>query len=86
MEFVGGGSLTEILEQFPNIQMNEPQIAFVVRSALKGLAKIHQENKIHRDIKSDNILISLEGVVKIADFGFAVQLTEGEFFFWMMSI
>jgi len=32
MEFVGGGSLTEILEQFPNLQMNESQIAFVAKS------------------------------------------------------
>jgi serine/threonine protein kinase len=42
---------------------------------LAGLSCIHTSHKIHRDIKSDNILLNQDGDVKIADFGFAAQLT-----------
>jgi len=75
MEFMEFGSLTEILDQFYNLKMSEAQMATVCLATLKGLHAIHVSHKVHRDIKSDNILINAEGVVKIADFGFAAQLT-----------
>jgi len=75
MEFMGLGSITDILDQFITLPMNESQIAAVCLGTLKGLACIHSSHKIHRDIKSDNILVNDNGVVKIADFGFAAQLT-----------
>lgn len=76
MEYMGGGCLTEILEQFDTLQMNEEQIAWVCQETLKGLAYIHSLHRIHRDIKSDNILLGDTGDVKIADFGYAAQLTK----------
>lgn len=36
---------------------------------------MHQKKKVHRDLKSDNILMNKQGEIKIADFGFATQLT-----------
>jgi len=76
MEFMGGGCLTEVLEQFENgIQMTEGQIASACAATLKGLAYIHTLHRIHRDIKSDNILLGEDGSVKLADFGYAAQLT-----------
>jgi len=75
MEFMDGGCLTEILEQFENVKMNEEQIAWVCRETLNGLAYIHSLHRVHRDIKSDNILLGTRGEVKIADFGYAAQLT-----------
>ena len=42
---------------------------------LKGLVDLHSRNIIHRDIKSDNILIKANGEIKIADFGYSVILT-----------
>jgi len=76
MEYMGGGCLTEILEQFDYCHMSEAHIAWVCKETLKGLKYIHSLHRIHRDIKSDNMLLSSEGDVKIADFGYAAQLTQ----------
>jgi len=75
LEFMGGGSLTEILEMFGFVKMTEPQIAYVTLESLKALFFLHNQFRIHRDIKSDNILLGDSGEVKLADFGFAAQLT-----------
>ena len=53
----------------------EPLIAYVAFELLQGLYCLHKQHRIHRDIKSDNILLSVEGEVKLADFGHSVQLT-----------
>jgi len=76
MEYMGGGCLTDVLECFDDIQMNEQQIAYVTRETLQSLAYVHAHHRIHRDIKSDNILLSIDGAVKLADFGYAAQLTK----------
>lgn len=46
-----------------------------MRGILKGLISIHNKKQIHRDLKSDNILLNQRGQIKIADFGYALQLT-----------
>ena len=76
MELMSSGCLTDILDQFQFIQLTEPQIAFICGQVLSGLSFIHSCHRIHRDIKSDNILIGKDGSVKIADFGYAAQLTK----------
>ncbi|ORX80340.1 Pkinase-domain-containing protein [Anaeromyces robustus] len=73
MEYVSGGTLTDILV---NNFMNESQISVVCREVLQGLVFLHSKNIIHRDIKSDNILLSMEGDIKLTDFGFCAQLSE----------
>jgi len=76
MEYMNGGSLTDILELIKYTRLTEPQIAFVIKECLKAIAYIHGLHCVHRDIKSDNILLDLNGSVKLADFGYAVQLTK----------
>jgi len=78
MEMMSGGCLTDILDQYESdVKLTEGQIAFVCQQVLAGLSYIHSCHRIHRDIKSDNILIAGDGAVKIADFGYAAQLTKG---------
>lgn len=74
IELMSGGCLTDIIDTYA--EWSEERIAYVIRELLKGLAFLHRHHRLHRDIKSDNILVSLEGHVKIADFGFAVNLTK----------
>jgi len=76
MEFMDGGCLTDILEQFDEIKLTEGQIAHCCRETLKALSYIHSLHRIHRDIKSDNVLLTTNGEVKLADFGYAAQLTQ----------
>jgi serine/threonine protein kinase len=63
MEYMMGGNLTQIVT---NCLLSESQIATVCREVLLGLQFLHMNDIIHRDIKSDNILLSLKGEVKIS--------------------
>ena len=63
MEFMEGGSLTDVVTFN---MMTEGMIASVCRETLKGLLHLHSKGVIHRDIKSDNILLSMEGNIKLS--------------------
>ncbi|KAK2103812.1 Serine/threonine-protein kinase PAK 6 [Saguinus oedipus] len=60
MEFLQGGALTDIVSQ---VRLNEEQIATVCEAVLQALAYLHAQGVIHRDIKSDSILLTLDGRV-----------------------
>ncbi|XP_012881791.1 PREDICTED: mitogen-activated protein kinase kinase kinase kinase 1 [Dipodomys ordii] len=72
MEFCGAGSLQDIYQVTGSL--SELQISYVCREVLQGLAYLHSQKKIHRDIKGANILINDGGEVRLADFGISAQI------------
>src|ERR1700760_4709694 len=76
MELVEGGTLRELLaERGP---MPPHAVAAVLAPVLSGLAVAHRAGLVHRDVKPENVLISDDGDVKIADFGLVRALAEAK--------
>ena len=63
-------ALTPVIARMRN-NYSENAIKYVLRQTLLGLQYLHQKHIIHRDIKSDNILVDKSGQVKLADFGYS---------------
>ncbi|KAM3669150.1 serine/threonine-protein kinase PAK 3-like [Ammospiza maritima maritima] len=72
IEYMDGGVLSDIVSQ---TCLSEDEMAAISRECLQGLDFLHSNDVIHRDVKSDNILLRTDGSVKLADFGLATQLT-----------
>jgi serine/threonine-protein kinase len=69
MELVRGRTLRDLLQARGRLTVAE---AFaVLEPVLSGLTAAHRAGIVHRDIKPENVLISTDGVVKVADFGLA---------------
>lgn len=74
MEYLGGGCLTNLLSVSGSIP--DQITAYIMREMVLALAFLHKNHRLHRDIKSDNVLVSMDGMVKLSDFGFCAQLTQ----------
>jgi p21-activated kinase 1 len=65
MEYMDGGSLADVI--MANL-MTEGQIAAVSRETAQGLQHLHKRGVIHRDVKSENMLLSLTGDIKLSTY------------------
>ncbi|NXM18884.1 M3K19 kinase, partial [Ploceus nigricollis] len=72
MEFVPGGSISSILNRFGPLP--EVVLCKYTKQILQGVAYLHDNCVVHRDIKGNNVMLMPTGVIKLIDFGCARRL------------
>ncbi|NXM24714.1 M3K19 kinase, partial [Oxyruncus cristatus] len=72
MEFVPGGSISSIINRFGPLP--EVVLCRYTRQILQGVAYLHANCVVHRDIKGNNVMLMPSGTVKLIDFGCARRL------------
>ncbi|CAJ0571862.1 unnamed protein product, partial [Mesorhabditis spiculigera] len=75
LELCGGGAVDDIMLELER-PLTEPQIAYIARYTCDAIRYLHQCNIIHRDLKAGNILLTNDGIVKLADFGVSAKLKD----------
>jgi len=75
LEFMQGGTLAEAT-RFSNWTQNS--VAFVAWQILLGLEYLHDRNFGHRDLKSNNVMMSVTGQIKLIDFGLCTDFSNGK--------
>eukprot|EP01062_Namystynia_karyoxenos_P083526 TRINITY_DN9617_c0_g1_i1.p1 TRINITY_DN9617_c0_g1~~TRINITY_DN9617_c0_g1_i1.p1 ORF type:complete len:1300 (+),score=64.13 TRINITY_DN9617_c0_g1_i1:139-4038(+) len=72
MEYVSGGTIADAVKMFKRLP--EPTSAQYTRHISVGVAYLHRNRIVHRDLKGANLLLTSEGRVKLADFGSAKNI------------
>lgn len=73
IEYCDGGALDSIMAELDK-PLTEPQIAFVCQQMCQGLSFLHRSRIIHRDLKAGNVLLTMQGGVKLGIMSFSKQL------------
>eukprot|EP00903_Cladosiphon_okamuranus_P011367 g10715.t1 len=73
MDFVGGGSVSDILEAC-EVTLSEAEARECTAWTVLALDYLHSNRKLHRDVKAGNILLTLDGRAKLADFGVSKEV------------
>ncbi|RJQ69628.1 Stk1 family PASTA domain-containing Ser/Thr kinase [Pseudonocardiaceae bacterium YIM PH 21723] len=73
MELVDGGTLRDLL--FERTTLSPTLALTLMEPVLSALSSAHRAELVHRDVKPENVLISSQGVVKVADFGLAKAIS-----------
>ncbi|MEU3659857.1 serine/threonine-protein kinase [Streptomyces sp. NPDC032940] len=76
MELIDGTTLEYLLDQQPGARFDVPSAAAVTAQLCAGLSAAHAAGLVHRDLKTQNIMVRRDGVVKILDFGLVKLLSD----------
>ena len=76
MELVSGSTLRDLINQKGRLAPEE--VLPILSEVLSALAVAHKAGIVHRDLKPENIMISMEGKIKVGDFGLARAMSAGQ--------
>lgn len=71
LDYVSGGSLQGLIERAPEKCLPLSQARSIFKQLISALEYLHSTAIVHSDIKPDNVLLTVDGVVKLSDFGVA---------------
>lgn len=74
-EFAGGGDLYQELARHGGRMIEAHVSHALIGQILSAMAHLHARGILHRDIKPENIFLTLDGTVKVGDFGLAIDVT-----------
>ena len=92
-EYCNGGNLNQVIKKKMHLEkkaFSEDEAKYIIKNILNGLSNLHSQNIIHRDLKTDNILLNYNNIedllnqnikkaeIKIIDFGFSRYLKKNE--------
>jgi len=81
LENMEGGTLklaaAKVSKEQPAGNFTEPEMAYIAKELLSGIKFLHSKNIVHRDLKNVNIMLSIQGDVKIIDFGLCFDCSKG---------
>lgn len=72
-DYVGQSVANLLSRQFA---FSAHEVCYIFHKLVSGIAKLHEMGIIHRDIKADNVLLSGNGAVQLADFGLCVFMSD----------
>ncbi|KAI5090519.1 serine/threonine-protein kinase MRCK beta isoform X2 [Silurus meridionalis] len=73
MDYYVGGDLLTLLSKFED-RLPEDMSKFYLAEMVLAIHSIHQQNYVHRDIKPDNVLLDMNGHIRLADFGSCLRM------------
>ncbi|CAD25005.1 PROTEIN KINASE C (EPSILON TYPE) [Encephalitozoon cuniculi GB-M1] len=76
MDFIPGGDFMGLLSKEDVLE--EDWVRFYAAEIVAALDELHKLGWIHRDLKPDNVLIGIDGHVKLADFGSCIKMKDGK--------